>query len=47
MGAIFNEKIEIPKDLQNNVVHWYHNQLCHPGMSWTELSIKNTSFGKI
>jgi hypothetical protein len=33
--AIFNEKIVIPKDLQNNVVNWCHNQLCHPGMTLT------------
>jgi hypothetical protein len=37
--TIFNEKIVIPQSLQNNIVNWYHEQLCHPGMTRTELSI--------
>ena len=26
-----NNKIVVPKDLQQQVVQWYHTQLCHPG----------------
>jgi hypothetical protein len=37
--AIYNNKIIIPKVLQNNVVNWCHDQLCHPEMPRTELSI--------
>ncbi len=35
--ATYKDKIVIPKALQNNVVNWYHDQLCHPGMTRTEL----------
>jgi hypothetical protein len=31
--------IVIPQSLQNNIVNWYHDQLFHPGMTRTELSI--------
>ena len=32
-------KIVIPKLLEKQVVEWYHNALCHPGKTCTELSI--------
>ena len=32
-------KIVIPKLLEKQVVEWYHNALCHPGETCTELSI--------
>ena len=35
-----HDKIIIPHSLQTHVVEWYHNQLCHPGESRTELTIK-------
>jgi hypothetical protein len=44
--AIFKDKIVIPKALQNNVVSWYHDQLCHPGMTRTELSITQHFYWK-
>ena len=34
-----NRKIVIPKQLEKQVVEWYHNALCHPGETRTELSI--------
>ena len=34
-----NRKIVIPKQLANEVVEWFHNALCHPGETRTELSI--------
>ena len=33
-------KIFLPKTLQNRTVEWYHNVLCHPGETRTELTIK-------
>ena len=33
-------KIVMPKALQLRAVHWYHNVLCHPGETRTELTIK-------
>ena len=32
-------KIVIPKLIEKYVVEWYHNALCHPGETHTELSI--------
>ena len=34
-----NRIIVIPKQLEQQVVEWYHNTLCHPGETRTELSI--------
>ena len=34
-----NCKIVIPKQLEKQVVEWYHNALCHPRETRTELSI--------
>ena len=33
-------QIAVPKALQQPLVHWYHDMLCHPGENRTELSIK-------
>ena len=33
------DKIVIPKDLQKQTVEWYHEMLCHPGETRTELTI--------
>ena len=33
------DKIVIPNPLQVRLVEWYHNTLCHPGETRTELSI--------
>ena len=33
------DKIVIPSTLQKRLVEWYHNQLCHPGETRTELTI--------
>ena len=35
-----NNKIVIPKALQKRIVEWYHVQLCHPGHTRTEETIK-------
>jgi hypothetical protein len=35
-----NKKIVIPNALQEHVVRWYHNVLCHPGRTRTEETIK-------
>ena len=32
-------KIVIPKSIQKTLVEWYHNVLCHPGETRTELTI--------
>ena len=34
-----NRKNLIPKQLEKQVVEWYHNALCNPGETRTELSI--------
>ena len=34
-----NGKIIIPQSLQKHMIEWYHNQLCHPGMTRTEVTI--------
>ena len=41
-----NRKIVIPKQLQKQVVEWYHNALCHPGETRTELSISQHVYWK-
>ena len=35
----YNNKIVIPKELQQHVIDWYHTLLCHPGINRTEESI--------
>ena len=32
-------KIVVPKTLQKRCVQWYHESLCHPGETRTELTI--------
>ena len=34
-----DNKIVLPKTLQQRAVQWYHQQLCHPGMTRTEATI--------
>ena len=41
-----NRKIVIPKQLEKQVVEWYHNALCHPGETRTELSISQHFYWK-
>ena len=36
----------IPKQLEKQVVEWYHNALCHPGETRTELSISQHFYWK-
>ena len=36
----YNGKIVIPKSMQRRLVEWYHLQLCHPGETRTEQSIR-------
>ncbi len=40
MLICMNNKIVIPKTLQKTIVSWYHTQLCHPGETRTEQSIR-------
>ena len=35
-----NDKIVVPKILPVPLVKWYHTQLCHPGITRTELTIR-------
>ena len=35
-----DNKIRIPNTLQTRIVEWYHNVLCHPGETRTELTLK-------
>ena len=35
-----NNKICVPDLLQEPLVNWYHEQLCHPGMTRTELTVR-------
>mgnify|MGYP000620621369 CR=1 FL=1 len=37
---VHNDKIVVPKNLETIVVQWYHNQLCHPGETRTEQTIR-------
>ena len=39
-------EIMIPKLLEKQVVEWYHNALCHPGETRTELSIAQHFYWK-
>lgn len=36
----YKDKIVIPNDLQKRMVQWYHDTLCHPGMTRTEQTIR-------
>ena len=36
----YQNKIVIPKTLQKQVTQWYHTQLCHPGETRTEQTIR-------
>jgi hypothetical protein len=36
----YNGKIVVPDSLQKRVVEWYHDILCHPGMTRTEQTIR-------
>ena len=38
-------KIIIPFELQDPVVHWYHKHICHPGQTQTELTVAYFLFG--
>jgi hypothetical protein len=35
-----DDKIVVPTKLQKPVVQWYHTQLCHPGTTRTEETIR-------
>ena len=35
-----NDKIVVPKSLQSKIVNWYHVNLCHPGQTRTEATIR-------
>ena len=35
-----NDKILVPKSLQQRIVQWYHTTLCHPGETRTEQTIR-------
>ena len=35
-----NDKIVVPKSLQQRIARWYHVNLMHPGIARTVLSIK-------
>jgi hypothetical protein len=37
---VYNGKIVIPKILTKRIVEWYHVNLCHPGKTRTELTIR-------
>ena len=32
-------KIVTPKQIQKILLEWYHNELCHPGETWTKFTI--------
>jgi Integrase zinc binding domain len=36
----YMDKIVVPNDLQKQMVQWYHNTLCHLGMTRTEQTIR-------
>jgi RNase H-like domain found in reverse transcriptase/Integrase zinc binding domain len=42
----YNDKIVVPNDLQKQMVQWYHDTLCHPGMTRTEQTIRQHSWWK-
>ena len=35
-----NDRIVVPTSLRRRLVNWYHNQLCHPGETRTEQTIR-------
>ena len=37
--SVKNGKIVVPKQMQKTLIEWYHNALCHPGETRTELTI--------
>ena len=41
-----HDKIVIPKDIQEQLVQWYHTQLCHPGETQTEATIRQHFYWK-
>ena len=41
-----NKKIVVPQPLQRRLVDWYHLQLCHPGLTRTEASIRQHFYWK-
>ena len=41
-----NHEIVIHKLLEKKVVEWYHNAICHPGETFTELSIAQHFYWK-
>ena len=34
------DKIVVPTSLQGRIVEWYHERLCHPGLTRTEATIR-------
>ena len=42
-----DDKIVVPIKLQKLVVQWYHTQLCHPGTTRAEETIRNILHGKV
>ena len=42
--ACCNDKIVVPKKLQDHVIDWYHITLCHPGINRTEETIAHHLF---
>ena len=40
----FNNKIVVPKTLQERVMEWYHHHLCHPGETKMERSMNAIYF---
>ena len=36
----YSEKIAVPRTLQRKVIEWYHDNLCHPGHTRTEATIR-------
>ncbi len=47
MLICYNNKIVIPESLQISIVKWYHLQLCHPGVTRTEQTIRQHFWFKI
>ena len=40
----YQGKIYVPPSLRPQVIAWYHQYLCHPGVNRTELSIRQTMY---
>mgnify|MGYP006217509771 CR=1 FL=1 len=38
----FNNKVWVPPNLQQQIIEWYHTNLCHPGVTRTLNSIGQT-----